>query len=93
MMNRATIVRVDGATEELEGRPTLEEAQQIVGGYIELVKAKDHWNNSVTLVVDEDGKGKNTPINKSITLVYGPSIHGGYIVGDVIVLEGWKTVK
>ncbi len=91
-MNKATIVRVDGTTEELDGRPTLVEAQQIVGGWIELIKAKDHWGNSVTLVVDEEGKPKNKPTNKSATLIYGPSIYGGYVVGDVIILEGWKTV-
>ena len=91
-MSRATIVRVDGTTEELDRRPTLIEAQQIVGGYIELVKAKDHWGNIVTLVVDEDGKPKNKPANNSITQTYGPSIYGGHIVGDVIILEGWRTV-
>lgn len=91
-MNSATVVRVDGTTEELDCRPTLVEAQQIVGGYIELVKAKDHWGNSVTLVMDEEGKLKNKPTNKSITMTYGPSIRGGYVVGDAIILEGWRTV-
>lgn len=91
-MGKATIVRADGTTEELDHRPTLEEAQQTVGGYIELVKAQDHWGNRVTLVVDEEGRIKNKPTNKSVTLVYGPSIYGGIIVGDVIVLEGWRTV-
>lgn len=91
-MNRATIVRVDGTTEELDRKPSLVEAQQIVGGWIELVKAKDHWGNSVTLVVDEEGKLKNKPTNKSITLTYGPSIRGGHVVGNVIILEGWRTV-
>ncbi len=91
-MNSATIVRVDGTTEELDRRPTLVEAQQIVDGWIELVKARDHWGNSVTLVVDEEGKPKNKPVNKSVTAIYGPSIPGGHVVGDVIVLEGWRTV-
>ena len=92
MMNKATIVRVDGTTEELESRPTLEEAQQIVGGYVALVKAKDHWGNSVTLVVDEEGDPKGKPRNNSISLVYGHSVRGEQIVGNVIVLEGWRTV-
>jgi len=91
-MNKATIVRVDGTTEELDYRPTLKEAQLIVGGYIELVKAQDRQGNRVTLVVDDEGKLKHKPTNKSITSTYGPSIYRGYIVGDVIVLEGWKTV-
>jgi len=92
MVNKATVVKVDGSTQELDHRPTLKEAQEIVGGWIELVKAKDHWGNKVTLVVDEEGKPKNKFESKSITMVYGQSIYGGYIVGDVIILEGWRTV-
>jgi len=91
-MNKATIVKVDGSTQELDHRPLLKEAQQIVGGWIELVKAKDNWGNIVTLVVDGEGKLKYKPTNKSITLVYGQSIYGGYVVGDAIILEGWRTV-
>lgn len=91
-MNKATVVNVDGSVKELDHRPPLKEAQKIVGGYIELVKAKDHWGNSVTLVVGEEGKLKGRPENKAITSVYGQSIYGGYIVGNVIVLEGWRTV-
>jgi len=93
-MGRATIVRVDGTTFELDHRPTLKEAQEIVGGYIELVKATGSWDYNVVLVVDEEGKLKDKPVNKPITSVYGHSIYGGIweIVGDVIILEGWKTV-
>lgn len=86
-MNKATIIRVDGSEEELDRRPSLGEAQRIVGGWIELVKVKGG-----TLVVDEEGKIKNKPTNKIITKRYGNQIYGGYIVGDVIVLKGWRTV-
>ncbi len=91
-MYKATVVKVDGSIEELDHRPTLEESQKIVGGYIELVKARENGKRVVTLVVDEEGKMKNKPTNRNITERYGSSIYGGYIVGDVIVLEGWKTV-
>lgn len=87
-MNKATIIRVDGTEEQLDHKPTLEEAQKIVGGWIELVKV----GGSKTLVVDEEGKLKNKPTNKVITNIYGSEIYGGYIVGNVIVLEGWRTV-
>jgi len=92
MDKSAVLIKTDGAVQELKGRPTLKEAQQMVGGYIELVKARDIWKNTVTLVVDEEGKIKDKPTNKSITMVYSASIYGGYIVGDVIVLRGWKTI-
>ena len=71
----------------LDHRPTLKEAQLIVGGWIEFVKVKGK-----TLVVDEEGRMKNKPVNRQITNKYGSQIYGGYIVGDVIVLEGWRTL-
>lgn len=87
-MSKATVVKVDGSEQELDHRPSLEEAQQIVGGYIELVKV----GGNRALVVDGEGKLKNKPTNKAITSEYGSSIYGSFIVGDVIVLEGWRTV-
>jgi len=87
-MNKAIIVRVDGTEQELDHRPSLKEAQEIVGGYIEFVKV----GGNKTLVVDEEGKIKNKPTNWVITNIYGSKIYGGYIVGNVIVLEGWRTV-
>ena len=91
-MGKATVFLVNGSIEELDHRPTLVEAQKIVGGWIELVKAKDTTGRMVTLVVDEEGKIKNYPSNYRINREYGATIYGGYIVGNVIVLEGWKTV-
>ncbi len=97
-MGKATIIKVDGSKQELDHRPTLEEAQGIVGGYVEFIKARacktagGGYQPVVTLVVDGEGKIKNRPTNKVITNCYGPSIYNGYIVGDVIVLEGWQTV-
>lgn len=87
-MNKATVHKADGTCYELDHRPTLKEAQEIVGGFIELVKA----GNGITLVVDDEGKLKNKPVNKYITDAYGSKIYGGIIVGDAIVLQGWRTV-
>ena len=87
-VNKATIIRVDGTHEEMECRPTLAEAQRIVGGNIRLVKV----GGGITLVVDGEGKLKGQTVNGIITRVYGPRVYGGVIVGDVIVLEGWQTV-
>jgi hypothetical protein len=79
----ATIIKVDGTTQELNHRPTLEEAQSIVGGYIGFVKL-EHG----ILIVDEEGLLKNKPINMQASRLYGHSA----IVGDVILLKGWRTV-
>jgi len=85
---RAYVVRVNGSIEKLAKCPTLSEAQSIIGGYIELLKV----DGDKTLIVDEDGKLRGKLINQSITSKYGFDIPGGYIVGDVIVLEGWKDL-
>ncbi len=95
-MNRAVVIKADGTEYTLDHRPTLAEAQEIVGGYIGLVKARNTDTATpsgvVTLVVDDEGKMKRKPTNYTVTKLYGSSIYKGYIVGDVIVLEGWLTV-
>jgi len=81
-VSNATVFKADGASYELDHRPSLEEAQKICGGNIELVSVRGK-----TLVVDEEGLMKNKFTNPT-----GSQLYGGTIVGDVIVLEGWKTV-
>lgn len=83
-MNSATVIRADGKKEKLDHRPSLVEAQQIVGGYIELLPV-----NGKVLAVNEDGRPKRLPINITATILYDFKT---YILGDVIVLEGWRTV-
>ena len=85
-MGSAYILNSDGTKIQLARRPTLKAAQQIVGGYIEFVKVP---NTNKTLVVNEDGKMKGLPLNMEATAMYWHSP----IVGDVIVLTGWKTVR
>jgi len=87
-MGTATVYRLDGTTELLDHRPTLEESRKIIDGWIELIKV----GRTTTLVVDEEGRIKDKPVNREITAMYGHCTYGGYIVGDVIVLEGWGTV-
>ncbi len=84
-MGSAYILKADGTKVTLDHKPTLKEAQTIVGGYIEFAKCP---TNGVTLVVDEEGLLKSKPFNSEASKLYPYSP----IVGDVIVLEGWKTV-
>lgn len=81
-MGKATLIKVDGTITELDHRPTLEEAQGLVGGYIELVRIRPY-----TLVVDEEGLLKKKQYNQKVKYFFGRDI-----VGDVIILEGWRTV-
>ncbi len=91
-MSSATVYKVSGEVTELDHRPTLKEAQEIVGGWIELVKVLDTEGKAATLVVDGEGKLKNYSSNYRINREYGTSVYNGYIVGNAIVLRGWQTV-
>ena len=84
-MGNAVVIKVDGTEINLGKRPSLCEAQDIVGGFIELVRLP----HRLTLVVDEEGRLKNKPRNSRASDYYKL----GDIVGDVIVLEGWRTVR
>ena len=61
---------------------TLGELQQHVGGYIEMVQLI----NNKTLVVNDEGKIRQLPINNYATLFTGIEIYG-----DVIVLDEDET--
>ena len=95
MPNQAKILKVDGTEEILKGRPTLSEAQTTVGGYIEYVAGRKADGKAVVLVVDEEGKLTGKKKNSQATLLYWRTDKhiGGVIVGDVIILEGWRTVS
>ena len=83
--NKATVIKVDGTEIALPTRPSLIEAQRIVGGYIQLL----HIPHGLTLVVDENGRLNGKQRNAKASDYY----QLGDLVGDVIVLEGWRTVK
>ena len=59
--------------------PTLEEAQKIVGGYVELVDLEGYG----CLLVDEDGKLKRKHLNNEATKLYN-KLFDGEIFGNVI---------
>lgn len=91
--HRAYILRVDGTEQELDHRPTYDEAVKIVGGYIEFVKGKKD-SKTLTMVVDEEGRLKGYHKNSKATLLYWARCPycADVIMGDVLVLEGWRTV-
>lgn len=60
---------------------TLEEAQAMVGGYIEVV----HLNDGRILVCDEEGRLKQKRVNKNATKeAYKLGYKGHFLVGDVL---------
>jgi hypothetical protein len=59
----ARLYKPDGTQEDVQPRDgqkfTLEEAQKLVGGYVQTIKL----NGSERLVFDEDGRPKGLPVN------------------------------
>ena len=60
-------------------RPTLEELQELVGGYIEVVYIK----NGDQLIVDEDGLMRQKFPNEDASILAGKPI-----VGNAVLLKG-----
>ena len=76
---------------------TLEQLQQMVGGYIQIldintVKGKDV---KAQMILNEEGQMFNLPYNESATKIvaetYGP--HSQDIVGDAVILYGRVRLK
>jgi hypothetical protein len=62
-----------------ECRPTLKEAQDLIGGYVEMIEGKEGFQ----LLMDEDGRDKYLPINLNASAMAGRTI-----VGNVVALFG-----
>jgi hypothetical protein len=78
----ALILRSNGEREDIEPQGenetlTLEQLQQIVGGFIEAIKVP-HCHN--VLIVNEEGKFQNLPIN-----VQASKLAQREIVGDAVI--------
>jgi hypothetical protein len=59
--------------------PSLEDAQEFVGGYIEIV----HTRKGAQLIIDEVGRHKDLPVNELASMLYG-----GPIKGPAMILVG-----
>lgn len=62
-------------------QPTLDEAQAIVGGLVEMVKSPE--NPDWQVLVNEEGLLRGLPFNEEATKLCGTGI-----VGEAIVLKG-----
>jgi len=65
---------------------SLEHAQALVGGYVEMV----YLSNGKMMLLDEEGKLKGKPYNKVATLEWRGMEHSDGIVGNVLILENYK---
>ena len=70
----------------IDHKPSLKEAQKLVGGYVERIDLPDGRQ----MLVDEDGKTKGKPLNEKATELLNKNSTEPFkqiIVGDVIVLD------
>jgi len=66
-----------GSLSTREERPSLEQAQSIIGGWVEMIHVGD-----VQVLVDEEGLIKQLPINEKASDMFGRPLYG-----PVLVLE------
>lgn len=66
-----------GALSTREERPSLEQAQSIIGGLVEMIHVGD-----MQVLVDEEGLLKQLPINEKASDMFGRPLYG-----PVLVLE------
>jgi hypothetical protein len=66
-----------GSLSTREERPSLEQAQSIIGGWVEMIHVGD-----VQVLVDEEGLIKQLPINDKASDMFGRPLYG-----PVLVLE------
>src|SRR3972149_7007528 len=59
MAHKAYIIKSDGTHIDLDHRPTLTEAQKIVGGFVEPV----YLGHNITIYVNEEGVMRGLPVN------------------------------
>lgn len=80
-------INVDGTIHTDTKKPSLEDMQKFVGGYIERTKI-NYNGKSCILIVNEEGHYKGLPINKKVTIDYMRTWgHYHQIVGNVIICE------
>ena len=65
-----------------EDSPSLSDAQKFVGGYVEVVQVNDG-----VLIIDEEGKLKDKPVNEVASKMYADKYgDADIIVGDAIYI-------
>lgn len=62
---------------------SLEEAQSVVGGYVEVI----HLSSTQLMIVNEEGLLRKLPYNKQASLIAYMARKANAIVGDVLVCD------
>lgn len=84
----AKIYKTNGEVLDIEPKNgtdfQLEELQAIVGGLIQIIEI----NDTEIMVINEEGKLENIPLNEQATAIYQKQVYeGDFIVGDVLICK------
>ena len=86
-MGQIIKIKPNGMVEQIDCEYiTLDYLQSEVDGYIETVRIKDTPNRHLLMVIDEEGKLKNKPINDLAGKIAYIRFDD-YIVGDVVIVK------
>lgn len=97
-MNRTIIIKTDGSRVEKEWsdglRPSLDELQAAVGGYIEAVPHVEQYKDQpAVMYCNEEGKLSGLPYNYAATALWYEAMEqvvADALVGDCIIVTGSK---
>ena len=84
----AKIYKMNGEVLDIEPKNgqdfQLEELQTIVGGLIQIIEI----NDTEIMVINEEGKLENLPLNEQATAIYQKQVcEGDFIIGDVLICK------
>lgn len=77
--------------ETLESQPVHITAGALVDGYTETIRLTGLAVLGYWLIVDEEGRIKEKPVNKLASYLYGQRLHGKPIYGDAVVVRHIAT--
>lgn len=72
---------------KIDKAPNLKQLQEIVGGYIEIIRVIFN-GKQCQMIINEEGKLINLPLNLQATKILQASAPNDYIVGTAVILEG-----
>ena len=86
-MGQIIKIKPNGMVEQIDCEDiTLDYLQSEVDGYIETIRLKDTPNRHLLMVIDEEGKLKDKPINDLAGKIAYIRFDD-YIVGDVVIVK------
>lgn len=86
-MGQIIKIKPNGTVEKIDCEDiTLDYLQSAVDGYIETLRIKDAPDRRLIMIIDEEGKPKNKPVNELAGEIAYIRFDD-YIVGDVIIVK------